>query len=148
MMSLREHLRAYQVAENVPHNRRFTDFTVSLLGGQPAPQGCTMKTKAAETLDLLRWAHNLLQHHASVVPGAGVLLAASSALLEFFRLCKDADDVCSPALQQQFFDAALRCLLAMQRAGIDDVPKHHMFLHLAARTAYIVTMATGRCSRF
>ena len=106
-----------------------------------------MKSKAAETKDLLTWAHNLLQHHAIAVPDAGVLLTASSAMLEFFRLCSDGADVCSAALQQQLFDAVLRCLLAMQRAGVHDIPKNHTFLHLAARTAYSVKMATGRCSR-
>ena len=116
-----------------------TDLTVSMLGGQPAPRGCVMKTKAMETRDLMNWAHDLLHNLARAVPQRESLLGATTAMLEFFELCATSPPVIrDPALEQRFFDAALRFLLMGQRAGVDEVPKHHSFLHLADRTADVV----------
>ena len=87
-----------------------------------------------ESRDLLTWAHNLLHNTATGVPGHAELLGASSAMLEFFELCDANPAVLDLAVQQQLFDAALRCLLMLERAGVSPTPKHHSFLHLAQRT--------------
>ena len=119
----------------MPHSRRFSDFSVSLIGGRSHPEGCALAAKAMESRDLLTWAENLLRNVGSAVPGRDELLASSSSMNEFLEVCSRSPYVLNPALQQRLFDLALRSLLMADRAGIKHIPKHHSFLHLAARTA-------------
>ena len=43
-------------------------------------------------------------------------------------------DNLSVALQQELMDLLLKHLLACERAGVRATPKHHLMVHLTART--------------
>ena len=92
-----------------------------------------MKTKAAETGIVLLWtidlleAHRLRHHHSD-------MLAAGKALREYVEIIRETPDVVPVATQQRLMDLTVEYLVRSRRAGIADVPKDHMFIHLTKRT--------------
>ena len=106
-----------------------------MLGGKPTTQA--LHTKAAETKGLVSFALEMLRQKQSRLPGAdtGFLLAAGEALQEYFNLMADAPRNVPPATLQKMHDAVKRHLLLSRRAGVPMRPKHHLMIHLVARTA-------------
>ena len=144
---LRTHQLAWYEAENIPHGRRLGDFTVVMLGESRgcelnddsyAHPGTTMKTKAAETGILFRWALDIIQDDqlASQVAYRSNLLIAGRSMQEWLELTRTGE-LCLTILEyQKLRDSAQRHLVHSRIARIALVPKHHFFAHLSIRAFF------------
>jgi len=130
---LRGHLRAWSVEAGIAAGDRLGDLTLSMLGGEPAPEGCMMKTKAAETGMLMPWALRLLQEYEPHIDCADELTAAGNALVDYMAILRSQPMIMPRHKQQECLDACLRHLVNAERAGLHMVPKHHQFVHLTLR---------------
>lgn len=138
---LRESLFGWQEEVGIPAQDRLHDWTLPMMGsdegcvaepGKPHP-GTVLKTKAAETGLVLRWAVALLDVHAAVVPHGAELLRAGVALERYVGITRTSPQLMGQELRQELMDCAVRHLLHCERAQVHYVPKHHMFMHLTER---------------
>ena len=83
----------------MPHSRRFTDLTVSLLGGKLAQRGCAMKTKAAETQIVVEWAIDLVRRCPDIPLGDDVM-APGLALKVWMDILREEPWVLSRRTEQ------------------------------------------------
>ena len=140
---IRADLLKWQEDQDIPHNRRICDLTVPMLGARkdagPDPPdlhpGDTMKTKAAETHMMLRFAHHelsryKLRYHMHDLDVAG------RALMNFRDTLANMPGAWTlpTHIIQTLMDFTIIALCAMQRAEISDTPKAIFFVHLAQRT--------------
>jgi hypothetical protein len=111
-----------------------SDFTVSMLGGKPGT--ATLHAKAVETKCLLPFVNLLLSEFRSKLsePQAGYLVGAGVALQQYIDLCAASPRVVPEAAVQKMFDAVKKHIILAERAGVPMKPKHHLLLHLVART--------------
>ena len=121
----------------LPHDdiAEVQDLTLQMLGGRPSSQA--QHTKAAETKGLVVFAVDLLKSKRArfTGPDVGFLIGAGEALQDYFDLIGDAPrNVPAPTLQRMY-DAIKKHLVLSQRAGVPMKPKHHLVIHLVARTA-------------
>ena len=138
---LRADLFAWYVEDNVPADRQLGDFTLSMLGnacgcapGQDiCHPGCSMRTKAAETLDFVPWAIRALRTFGWKVPHRAQLMRAGAALVSWYEVVKTEDMCVSLAGQQKAIDEMQRHMLNSEAAAINFVPKHHFFCHATHR---------------
>ena len=112
----------------IPLNMRIGQLTPSMLG---STNSRTIKTKAGETGILLKWAVDLCRRKRDRMPHGDVLVAAGETLLEFLALLKRSPRVPSKATCDTLISLAVRHVTLIQAVGIPELPKHHMFIHLA-----------------
>lgn len=140
---LRSDLQDWCTRTGVPPRDRLNDWTLAMMGsdegcladpGTPHP-GTLLKTKAAETGLVMRWALDILRSspEAQGVPFRGELLQAGAALERFMDLTTAGGRVLSTGERQALMDCAQAHLVYCERAQVHYVPKHHMFMHLAHR---------------
>ena len=112
------------------------DLTLQMLGGKPSSQ--TLHTKAAETKGLVGFALELLKRMQGRFAGSetniAFLIGAGEALQEYFDLLGDAPRQVPPRMLQRMFDSMKKHLILSNRAGVPMKPKHHLVLHMVART--------------
>ena len=89
----------------------------------------------AETVGFLAFGAYVLQHYGTYLGDNQALATEAWTSLDMVRRLTKEHPVSFPnhALQP-FVDATKTSILAMQRLGIDDTPKVHAFIHLAAST--------------
>eukprot|EP00959_Pyramimonas_sp_CCMP1952_P452369 9466468-Pyramimonas_sp.AAC.1 len=102
-----------------------------MIKGKTKPE---LKTKAAETGILLRWAtHYCTKQDGIDFPCRDVLGEAGSSLLEYMDILRNNGlniewEDCS-----QLLYLCLRHLTLMEQAGCEHMPKSHMFVHMTQR---------------
>ena len=103
-------------------------------GGIYQHPGCIMKTKAAETADLIPWIRSLLRDYD--VPCCQELIAASTSLSSWLDLVSVSDFLLSIDEQQRMCDHMQRHLANCERAMISFAPKHHFFAHMSSAVGF------------
>eukprot|EP00959_Pyramimonas_sp_CCMP1952_P056974 1189487-Pyramimonas_sp.AAC.1 len=96
----------------------------------------TIKTKAAETGVLLRWAIDLCQRKTNHLPSGRVLYEAGSALAHVIDILKAVPRVVDKESCRELVQLAVRHINLAEAAEILMIPKHHMFVHLALRIRF------------
>ena len=96
--------------------------------------GCLLKTKAAETGHLMRFALHELAQHGDEIPCKEELRVAGVALEAYMELLRRSPIALSEEQMQQLVDLAQRHLVNLERAFVNYVPKHHQFVHLTDRS--------------
>ena len=111
------------------------DFTLLMIGGKPSSQA--LHTKAAETKGLVPFVLNLVKQHLAKLPkdGGRYMLAAGEAMQLYFELLDSSPRIVPAATIQRMYNAVKRHISLCKLAGIPLKPKHHLLLHLVARTA-------------
>ena len=135
------HLSCWYVVNNIPHSRRLGELNLTMMGKRgdysldaPSHAGCVMKTKAAETGDLLPWALELLQSQAGDhVPHRSNLVIAGSSLVQWLEVCRRGSMVLTAQESQDLVAHAQRHLLHCCSAGIKFIPKHHFYAEMSLR---------------
>ena len=97
--------------------------------------GGTPRCKAAEVKLLMEFALDVLNTKGTELEHYRSLNIAGQSLKKWILLCRTCSAQPTPNQCQAFADHATRHLLSCQLAGILEVPKHHLFAHLATRTA-------------
>ena len=129
------HLQNFFVEHQTPHDKRLSELTLAMLGdrrgcelgGQVPHPGCAMKTKAAETGNLLPWALQILREFGAAVPFRGDLVVAGESLQQWLEVVRESEVVLDPARAQRLQDACQRHLVSSRRAMVRHVPKHDFF---------------------
>ncbi len=103
------------------------DFRLADLGSKENP---VLKTKAAETGELVPFAASLLRKHQTSLQNGACLVGAGEALVEHLRITRAAGSILRAGGRQRLMDAALRFLSLCEASGIPYKPKMHMLLHL------------------
>jgi len=111
------------------------DFTVAMLGGTDGHG--TLHAKAAETKGLVPFALSLVaKFEGRLVPLDFRLMRGSGAALqEYIQLLDSSPRVVPRPTIQKMYDAAKRHIVLCRQMGVRLRPKHHLFLHLVARTS-------------
>ena len=111
------------------------NFTLNMLGGKPSSQ--SLHTKAAETKGLVPFVLDLLKDKKARFTGnhADVLIGCGEAMQQYFELLDEAPRNVPAATLQKMYDAMKRHIILAKLAGVPLKPKHHLVLHLVARTA-------------
>lgn len=111
------------------------NFTLNMLGGKPSSQ--SLHTKAAETKGLVPFVLDLLKKKRARFTGdlAEILIGAGEAMQQYFDLLDESPRNVPAATLQAMYDAMKRHIILARRAGTPLKPKHHLVLHLVARTA-------------
>eukprot|EP00959_Pyramimonas_sp_CCMP1952_P056975 1189488-Pyramimonas_sp.AAC.1 len=117
----------------IPLSRRINNLTPKMLGTDTDK---TIKTKAAETGALLRWAIDLCQRKTNHLPSGHVLYEAGSALANFIGILKAAPRVVGKESCRELVQLAVRHINLAEAAEIHVIPKHHTFVHLAVRIRF------------
>ena len=110
-------------------------LTVKMLGKQEDP---VMKTKAAETKELLGFVINLFeQYRAQLVQYDAIrfkfLFASAQAAAEVSSIMAASGRIMSLDDQQKMLASYTRHVAMYMRAGGNFVPKHHLFFHCIQR---------------
>lgn len=112
---------------------RLADLTVKTLGDQHA---VCVRTKAAETRPLVEFCVDLLGRFPEAVPAdRSALLPAGRELARLIGVLRGSARVLRPSELQGMHDALKRYAVLSVRAGIPQIPKLHLAMHLAHRTA-------------
>ena len=108
------------------------DISLKMLGKRTRPE---MKTKAAETVGLLKFAVTLLEKYGLFlgVDGAALLESGRAAML-FNDIVKSSGRCLDLPTRQRLLTAVLRHSNLFLRAGGVLTPKHHLMLHCVQRT--------------
>lgn len=139
---LRAHMFTWFEQQNIPHDRRIGDLTLTMLGsrehctvgGERPHPGTILKTKAAETGIIFEWAMALVQSDLGrLVPHQGELIRSGANLQRWMDITRTSTLVLTPALSQELRDCSQRHLMHSSRALIHFIPKHHFFGHLSER---------------
>lgn len=141
---LRTHLFEWYERRGIPAADRLGDLTIAMLGSPTDctfndgsyHRGCNMRTKAAETAMVLDWTMDLIRDYPRI-HGQPELLAAGMALQEWIDTTAMAPFRVPVAAQQRLCDLAIRHLLNAEAAGVDLIPKHHAFAHLAFNIGWL-----------
>jgi hypothetical protein len=111
------------------------NFTLAMLGGKPSSQ--SLHTKAAETKGLVPFVLDVLRDKlARFTDNRGiVLIKCGEAMQEYFVLLDESPILVPAATLQKMYDAMKRHIILAKLAEVPMKPKHHLVLHLVARTA-------------
>jgi hypothetical protein len=129
---LRADLLEWYAEVGMHADRRLSDLTLSMLGDSagyhgdediPHP-GCGMKTKAAESGDLMVWAIALLDRHGQLVAHRDSLRRSGLALQSWIETLRDQPLVVPSSVQQQLNDCMLQHITHATRSGVHFVPKY------------------------
>ena len=63
------------------------------------------------------------------------LICAGEGLQDYFSLLAESPRNVPPVLLQRMYDAMKKHIMLSQRAGVHMKPKHHLVLHMVARTS-------------
>lgn len=127
--------------ENIPRERRVSELTLKMLGEPPAAvddqtfAGGTVKLKAAETSVVVRFALHELKAYGGGLRNSAELVAGGQALVDLMDALHDAPLQLSGRQLQKCWELAQRHMVSCERCGIRYLPKHHLFMHMIARTA-------------
>ena len=126
--NLKNDLLLWYEVNHIDLDMQLKDLTVTMLGSRDSPE---LKTKAAETQPLVRWAIDLCQKHS--FEDSMLLHAAGLALVEYMGILKaHSFHVPIQACNRLMF-LCLRHLNLIQRASVTLVPKHHQWVHLTIK---------------
>jgi hypothetical protein len=119
------------VKNKIPQSYQVGSLTVNMLapGGRPG-----LKTKAAETGVLLKWATEFCAGPVGSALDAGETLhAAGQCLVEYAQILRDSGFKLSWDTCDRLMFLCLRHLNLMRDYGAELLPKAHMFVHLTQR---------------
>ena len=140
---LNANLQSWQVREKVPANRRIGELTLKMVGNSLGANnehlhpGTNVNLKAAEMGLMLKFCVDEVQRSGRRLKFYDELLAAGQSLVTWLAIIHEAPLVMQPAQLQALMDSAVRHLVHCERCRISFAPKHHLFIHLTARTADI-----------
>ena len=115
---------------DVPTSCQLGTLTAGMIG---TDYKRTLKTKAAETGALLKWAVDVCERFQNKLEHGPVLKDAGKALVEYMALLKSSPTNVPVHTCQRLLDLCLRHLDLAKIAGMDLIPKHHMWVHLTLR---------------
>jgi len=124
--------KAWATRNNIPKSYQLQQLTPSMVFGKKGSN--QLKTKAAETGVLLRWAVEVCTRPEGMAfPGRDILGAAGECVLDYMMILRRSDiriawDDCCKLLF-----LCLRHLTLMEDAGVDYLPKAHMFVHITQK---------------
>eukprot|EP00959_Pyramimonas_sp_CCMP1952_P457780 9475503-Pyramimonas_sp.AAC.1 len=101
-----------------------------MLGTRSAP---ALKTKAAETGVLTRWAVEFCRTSGARMVRAKVMMNAGECLLEYARILKESPHHVEPAKYDRLVFLCLRHLALMGDVGGGYLPKAHMWVHMTLK---------------
>ncbi len=101
-----------------------------MLGSTDSP---LLKTKAAETGVLMRWATEFCEEFGGRLPNGNTLAAAGQCLVKYARILKESPFRLSWATCNELMYLCLRHLTLMGSTGHRFLPKAHMFVHMTQR---------------
>eukprot|EP00959_Pyramimonas_sp_CCMP1952_P229205 4792493-Pyramimonas_sp.AAC.1 len=127
---------------NIPWDRRVSSVTFGMLGDSEECNetewqhpGGLLKAKAGELGVLLEFALHKLNDAGGPAVFTHAFIVAGSTLSQFLRATRALNYVVSQAQRDELVGLACIYLRACETSGVNHVPKHHLFVHLADRTA-------------
>ena len=127
-------IRSWYRRKQVPHNRRLTQLTRSMVGNRATHD---LKTKGAETGVLVAWATDFATRMVERLAFGHDLAAAGGCLVRYMDiLCRNCR-IMPWSERQALLNECLRHNVLIQQSEGTLTPKHHMWVHLtqAANTA-------------
>lgn len=111
------------------------NLTLSMLGGKPSTP--SLRAKAAETKGLVPFVVHLLKKYRNNMMNGkkDLLIGAGEALHKYFELLSPSPLVVPMDTLQTMCDNVKTRIRLSVLAGIPLKPKHHLLLHLVARSA-------------
>jgi len=122
--------RVWCQRENVDLSYRIGTLTRKMLGQQHLRD---LKTKAAETGVLVRWATDFCARNTAKFEGARILEEAGRALLSYMDIIRTRGRTIPWSDCQVLLDMCLRHMALMDEVPSPKAPKSHMFAHLTLR---------------
>ena len=123
---LHSDMRSWYSSNDIDHSDRIS--TLNGLIGNNAHRD--LKTKAHETGVLLDWAFDFCQRHEAGLPNGSFLKVAGQTLVEYMGLLRSSPKAVPIGVCQTLLDLCLRHVTVAKTAGVNLVPKHHMWIHL------------------
>ena len=114
----------------VPLSYQIRTLTPKMLGSRSAP---ALKTKAAETGVLTRWAVEFCRTSGASMSRSRVLMKAGECLLEYAGILKESPRIVEPAKCERLLFLCLRHLALMGDVGGGYLPKAHMWVHMTLK---------------
>ena len=94
-----------------------------------------LKTKAAETAVLLRWATAFSTTYRGRLTNGDVLSAAGQSLERYMEILREAPAQVPRDQRQELLDLCVRHLVLMGVAGVKYIPKSNLFVIMTLRIA-------------
>ena len=113
--------------KSVPLSYQINHLSMSMISSLERP---TLKTKAAETGVLMRFCHAFCKDNEGRFELAGILAAAGQCLVDYVDIMKASPFKVPMRECRKLLFHCLRFLTLMQQAGIKDMPKGHLFVHV------------------
>ncbi len=114
----------------IPLSYQVNTITIKMLGTGDSP---LLKTKAAETAVLMRWASEFCGQVGARLPNGGTFAAAGQCLIEHSQILKDSPFKLPWATCNRLMYLCLRHLHLMEFTGQRFQPKAHMFVHMTQK---------------
>ena len=119
--------KAWCATNNIELSYQVSTLLPSMLGDDKHP---FVKTKAAETGVLLRWATAFCGKECDKLQGGAMLHAAGDAIVSYISLLRTSEFYVPWDTCQTLLDLCLRHLHLMGELGFSFLPKSHMWVHM------------------
>ena len=141
---LHAHLGRFDVAHDIPQDRRVTDLTLNMLGsdekcgvrGVRQHPGGIVKVKAAECGVLFEWACTLLEERGRDLPMFANLAAAGKAMSRWLELTRMSGDIMSDAVCAELTACCQRYSAHSARALVAFTPKKICFAEFTLQASH------------
>jgi hypothetical protein len=114
----------------IPLSYQISTLTQAMVGSGDSP---VLKTKAAETAVLMRWATEFCDEVGARLPHGEVFSAAGQCLIEYMSILKESPFKLPWATCSRLMFLCLRHLKLMQSTGNRFQPKAHMWVHMTQK---------------
>eukprot|EP00959_Pyramimonas_sp_CCMP1952_P023060 484987-Pyramimonas_sp.AAC.1 len=104
---------------------RLRELTSKMIGG--SSDVYVMKTKAAETGVLMRWATDFALEYRMVLKFGNELYEAGKSLIEYMNILRDHDKLIPGPKCKILMELCIRHLVLMDQSEQEFLPKSHLF---------------------